>query len=672
MPRSAAARVPAEHDDPATGHDVTGRRNHDRTRPTSWSAAGRSTTTRAASSRSTSRSSPPAGTSRRRVEAELGQRVVDVLRRRGAGSCARSVPTVPRSESVHGIPATLDDPRPIHADAVGGLHLRRQRQRRPHPPVRSRRRTSTTGTPRRARCSTRSAGRSSTTARTGAPRSRRRRSRCRRSRSCDTHGATTSAATSSRVIDALGSASPARTSTTSPAGRCASTASTPGCDRSIFDAAGGEIERRDSKGALTCGAYDRLGRLDRLWARDDAAGAVTLRERIEYGDGGDPDQPRPQRGRGRVAPTGSAPSIATSTRPGSSSSIATTSRATRWSKRAPGHRRRRLLGIFPAGGEAAPDWDVAPFRVDWEPPRAERSTNLLLSCSTGRSTRRRVATTPSAASTSVRTPTGADGRRRELPPRLRPVGRAGAGRARRRASRRAHRLRRQGPAHARRLGNGRDDPLRLRPPHLRAWSGCDRSASSHPDAADVPPAGRRSRTSPTSTTWPATSPSIVDRTPGSGVRANPDAADRRRRLAGRPRRRRRAGPPVRLRPALPADLGHRPRVQRRTAPRAVGRRPRCGFDSGSHGTPNQDNAPSLTALYRQAYHYDPVGNLLRLAHDRRAAAQRASLRYRHRAPTALADADSVGETRLNYATTAPATSSRRRRRATSSGTTPTG
>src|SRR5262249_33886929 len=52
----------------------------------------------------------------------------------------------------------------------------------------------------------------------------------------------------------------------------------------VWDAAGNEIERRDSKGALVRRAYDGLNRLVRLWARDQAGQPVTLRERLIYGD----------------------------------------------------------------------------------------------------------------------------------------------------------------------------------------------------------------------------------------------------------------------------------------------------------------------------------------------------------------------------------------------------
>ena len=63
-----------------------------------------------------------------------------------------------------------------------------------------------------------------------------------------------------------------------------------GLRRMVLNVLGNEIERRDSKGALILQAYDRLQRPIRLWARDDAASPITLRQRMEYGDAGTPDQ----------------------------------------------------------------------------------------------------------------------------------------------------------------------------------------------------------------------------------------------------------------------------------------------------------------------------------------------------------------------------------------------
>jgi RHS repeat-associated protein len=68
-----------------------------------------------------------------------------------------------------------------------------------------------------------------------------------------------------------------------------------GLRQMVLNVLGSEIERRDSKGALILQAYDRLQRPVRVWARDDANGPVTLRQRLEYGDAGKPDQARPDR-----------------------------------------------------------------------------------------------------------------------------------------------------------------------------------------------------------------------------------------------------------------------------------------------------------------------------------------------------------------------------------------
>jgi RHS repeat-associated protein len=57
-----------------------------------------------------------------------------------------------------------------------------------------------------------------------------------------------------------------------------------GVRRSVLDVMGNPLEQRDGKGALTLHAYDRLNRPIRLWARDGAGLAMTLRERLIYGD----------------------------------------------------------------------------------------------------------------------------------------------------------------------------------------------------------------------------------------------------------------------------------------------------------------------------------------------------------------------------------------------------
>jgi RHS repeat-associated protein len=55
---------------------------------------------------------------------------------------------------------------------------------------------------------------------------------------------------------------------------------------SVLDAFGNLIEYRDSKGSLSLRIYDMLGRPREVWARNQAGDALTLRERLAYGDDG--------------------------------------------------------------------------------------------------------------------------------------------------------------------------------------------------------------------------------------------------------------------------------------------------------------------------------------------------------------------------------------------------
>lgn len=59
-----------------------------------------------------------------------------------------------------------------------------------------------------------------------------------------------------------------------------------GVRTTVLNAIGGLAEQRDGKGAVELREYDALNRLVRLWAADRAAAALTLRERVSYGDRG--------------------------------------------------------------------------------------------------------------------------------------------------------------------------------------------------------------------------------------------------------------------------------------------------------------------------------------------------------------------------------------------------
>ena len=60
-----------------------------------------------------------------------------------------------------------------------------------------------------------------------------------------------------------------------------------GTKRMVLDAVANEVQRRDGKGAISLRAYDPLKRPTEVWARDAAAGRITLRERVRYGEDGD-------------------------------------------------------------------------------------------------------------------------------------------------------------------------------------------------------------------------------------------------------------------------------------------------------------------------------------------------------------------------------------------------
>lgn len=108
---------------------------------------------------------------------------------------------------------------------------------------------------------------------------------------------------------------------------------------------------------------------------------------------------------------------------------------------------------------------------------------------------------------------------------------------------------------------------------------------------------------------------ITDRTPGSGVRNNPGALaypDMQALLtSGDALVREFAYDPLyRLISATGRECSGMPE------PRAGTDDARCGYNSGKHGTANQDNAPDMTTLYKEQYEYDPAGNMLRLKHFR--------------------------------------------------------
>jgi RHS repeat-associated protein len=145
-----------------------------------------------------------------------------------------------------------------------------------------------------------------------------------------------------------------------------------GLRRMVLNVLGNETERRDSKGALILQAYDRLQRPIRLWARDDGESPITLRQRMEYGDAGIPNQPAQERAAmrarnllGQLHRYHDEAGLTTVAAVDFKGNVLDTSR--RVIADAP------ILAVF----EQAPanSWQVTPFQVDWEPKPQQTLTD---------------------------------------------------------------------------------------------------------------------------------------------------------------------------------------------------------------------------------------------------------------------------------------------------------
>jgi RHS repeat-associated protein len=146
----------------------------------------------------------------------------------------------------------------------------------------------------------------------------------------------------------------------------------------VPDAAGNPVESRDSKGAIMLGAFDVLHRPIRMWARDAAAGPVTLRQHIAYGDAGERDQSAAERVTARAHNLLGHPvahhdeaGLATVADVDFKGNVLDTTR--RLIADAP------ILAVYEQA--AADGWHIAPFQVDWQSvpgqTLAEREAELL-------------------------------------------------------------------------------------------------------------------------------------------------------------------------------------------------------------------------------------------------------------------------------------------------------
>jgi RHS repeat-associated protein len=380
-----------------------------------------------------------------------------------------------------------------------------------------------------------------------------------------------------------------------------------GMKRSVLDAAGSPLETRDAKGALALHGYDALNRPVRRWARDRAGEAVTLREMLVYGD--DPglagSAPAQHNLLGRLHEHRDEAGVVT---------VADYD----FAGNAIDSRRQVLSDDFMLANvraQTGPAWTLEVPRVDWAAPAANLLDGVVYR------TRKAFDALGRVQWASYPEFSGAD--RYRLRARYNsanalervelegPLGADGTGPRVTYVERLAYDAKRQRTLVA--YGNGlitryAYDPQTLRLRRLRTERftpeplgyrlvGAPLQDISY--AYDL--AGNLLRTQ--------------ERTPGCGVTGNLTAAAeadptlRQLLTAGNALVRRFEYDPLyRLTAATGRECADIP------SPRAWEDDLRCGYDSGNHGTADQENAPDLTAVYREEYAYDAAGNVVSLRH----------------------------------------------------------
>lgn len=345
----------------------------------------------------------------------------------------------------------------------------------------------------------------------------------------------------------------------------------------VLDATGSTVQSRDARGATDLCTYDVLGRPAAVYARDRADEPVTLRERIVYGDSGDPAQPDADRQAARAARRLGRP-----WRHHDEAGLVTVESYDLTG--APTEQERRVVSDDALAADWTPDW-AAPDADDALEATAHRQSTRYDALG------RVVALT---------VPADATGHRAVIMPTY---GRSGALQAVTVDGLPYVELIARDP-HGRRilavLGNGlmtryTYDPNTFRLTRLRTeraaraddtWTGSGAPVQDLSYGYDL--AGNIT--------------SIEDRTPGCGVANTTDGRDRLVRTFA-------YDPLYRLIEATGRACASIAR------PRPAADVARCGaFGAPFAAAPTQANAPDVTEIYRERYTYDPAGNLLDLHH----------------------------------------------------------
>jgi RHS repeat-associated protein len=141
-----------------------------------------------------------------------------------------------------------------------------------------------------------------------------------------------------------------------------------GVCRRILDATGSEVERRDSKGAIVLRNFDLLHRPTRVWARDDRASDITLRQRLVYGDDGDREVNRSVNRLGRLHRHYDEAGLL--------ELAAYDFKGNALERRRQVIRDEAILASFPDRRERDVNWNIRAFRVNWDPLEQQEHTLL--------------------------------------------------------------------------------------------------------------------------------------------------------------------------------------------------------------------------------------------------------------------------------------------------------
>jgi RHS repeat-associated protein len=371
-----------------------------------------------------------------------------------------------------------------------------------------------------------------------------------------------------------------------------------GLRRIVLNVVGNQTEGHDSKGGLALHAYDRLQRPNRIWARDDAGGPVTLRQRMEYGDGGSPDQPATaraaMRGRnllGQLIRHHDDAGLAVVEAVDFKGNLVEVSR--RVIADAP------ILAVFEQG--QASGWQVTPFQVDWEPkPQetiAERENELL-----ERLVYQTTTTVDALSRVKVMTfPQDVEGKRRELRPSYNSAGELES--VYLDDALYVERIAYDAKGHRSLIAYGNGVMVRYAyDPHTFRLSRLRAEHFTRPDAVSYSPTGEAVQDFGYDYDLVGNVLAIRDRTPGCGILNNPEAVT--------------AGDPVLAQQLVSGNALNR-RFEYDPIYRLLSTTGReC--DRPPEGEPWQDQ-PRSTDLtkaraYAERYAYDPLGNMVRLDH----------------------------------------------------------